>query len=109
MPELDHPGTKAPRPTFHERGYDKTYYRNRARVLREETSCWICNKPVDKTLTGRDPDGPTADHVLARAKGGTNDRSNLRLAHLRCNSARTGKERPKRRREPERHPGTIDP
>lgn len=107
---LDHdPANKPPRPSFHQRGYDRTYHRNRARVIAEETDCWICHKPVDKTLSGRDPYGPTADHVLPRHKGGTNDRTNLRLAHQRCNNARTGLERPKRKRAPERHPGLIEP
>ena len=96
------------RPTFHQRGYDKTYYRNRAIVLREETTCWICGEEVDKSLTGRHPNGPTADHVQPRHKGGTNARENMRLAHLRCNSARTGLERPTRKRPPTRHPGLIN-
>lgn len=103
----DPTGTPDTRPNWRQRGYDATYDRNRPRVISEETTCWICEKAVDKTLSGRDPDGPSIDHVIARAKGGTNDRSNLRLAHLRCNSARPGQERPRRKRPPENHPGLL--
>ena len=31
---------------------------------------------------------PTLDHVIPRSKGGSDDRSNLRTAHLWCNSLR---------------------
>lgn len=76
------------RPTFRDRGYDREYHRNRARILRDEDFCAICGKLVDKTLRGPDPWSPSIDHIISPEDGGTNDRSNLRLAHLRCNSAR---------------------
>lgn len=41
--------------------------------------CHICGKP----FTRKNP--PTLDHVLALAKGGTNEPSNFAPAHLRCN------------------------
>ncbi len=78
----------ARRGNFRERGYDATYDRNRRRVLRDEDICWLCGVVVDKRLPGTDPNGPTVDHVVPRENGGTNDLGNLRLAHLRCNSAR---------------------
>lgn len=51
-------------------------------------TCWVCGGDVDRAgpLTG--PWAPTVDHVLPRARGGTNDPTNLRLAHRRCNGAR---------------------
>lgn len=76
------------RGNFRERGYDATYDRNRRRVIGDEDVCWLCGHVVDKTLPGTDPDGPTVDHIKPREHGGTNELSNLRLAHLRCNSAR---------------------
>lgn len=76
------------RGTWRERGYDAEYDRNRHRVLSEESECWICLELVDKTLPGTHRNGPSVDHVIARDDGGTNERSNLRLAHLRCNTAR---------------------
>jgi hypothetical protein len=78
------------RPNYRARGYDKEYEDNRALVLRDESDCYICGDPVDKTLPGTHRDGPTADHVIRRADGGTNGRENLRLAHLRCNASRHG-------------------
>lgn len=61
----------------------------RAWVLDTYTHCWLCLHPVDLTLPGTHPDGPSVDHVVPLSKGGDPlDRGNLRLAHLRCNSSR---------------------
>lgn len=61
----------------------------RLRVIAEEDTCHLCHRPVDKTLSGRDPFGPTVDHRIPRSQGGPLlDRSNLALAHLRCNAAK---------------------
>lgn len=95
------------RPNFRERGYDRTYDRNKRKVKREETHCWWCGEPVDKSLRWPDPLSASVDHVVPREKGGTNERHNLRLAHLKCNSARVGLERPKRKRPAEQHPGLL--
>jgi 5-methylcytosine-specific restriction endonuclease McrA len=54
----------------------------REQVLREETACWICGGH------GTADDPLTADHVVARADGGRNVRSNYRAAHASCNSSR---------------------
>jgi hypothetical protein len=70
------------------------------RVLAEESDCWLCGGPVDKTLTvveGRHtrnctavectgcfphPMSPTIDEVVPVSLGGSPfDRSNCRLAH----------------------------
>lgn len=72
-----------------ERGYDARYRKVRAQVIREETHCWICGGAVDKSLRHPDPGSPSADHVTRRHDGGSGARSNLRLAHLGCNSARS--------------------
>lgn len=42
------------------------------------TVCHLCGRPG----------ATTADHVVARAAGGTDSLDNLRPAHLSCNSAR---------------------
>lgn len=78
----------AARGTWRQRGYDREYDLNRAAVLREEHDCWLCGKPVDKTLPGTHPNGPSIDHLTRRTDGGTNHRTNLRLAHLHCNTGR---------------------
>ena len=61
--------------------------RARAAVLARESVCYLCGRPVDKSLPGSSPSGPTVDHMEARAAGGSlYDPSNLHLAHQRCNS-----------------------
>lgn len=63
--------------------------RVRARVLREESDCWLCGEPVDKTIKTPHPDSPEVDEVTPVSKGGSPyDRRNCRLAHRRCNRAR---------------------
>ena len=42
--------------------------------------CWLCGNPVDGL--------PSADHVIPRSKGGSDDIENLRPAHAGCNSRR---------------------
>lgn len=55
---------------------------------RDGIKCNICTKPVNMSKSGRDPLGPTIDHLLPVSKGGTNDSFNLALAHRRCNTSR---------------------
>ena len=43
---------------------------------------------MDLTVPRTAPGAPTVDHVVPRARGGTSDPTNLRLAHRRCNGAR---------------------
>ncbi|MBM7052226.1 HNH endonuclease signature motif containing protein [Rothia sp. ZJ1223] len=61
--------------------------------------CHICKQPIiDHRYTLTCCNQPkrlhwlTADHVIPRSKGGTDDLSNLRPAHHRCNSARGNKD-----------------
>lgn len=66
--------------------------RIRARVLREETTCWLCGQPVDQTIPTPHPFSAEVDHVRPVAQGGDlYDRANLRLTHRRCNTARNRK------------------
>lgn len=61
----------------------------RKRVLSEENYCGICNEWVDKTLSGRDPQGPSVNHKRPLTMGGPLlDRANVELAHMACNSSR---------------------
>lgn len=50
--------------------------------------CHLCLAPVDMSLSGRHPWGPTADHVIPVAHGGGDEAENIRLAHSRCNIKR---------------------
>lgn len=51
-------------------------------------TCWLCNEQTSERWTSGDPLAPTIDHVTPRSLGGGNERSNLRTAHLICNSLR---------------------
>ncbi|MFF2115269.1 HNH endonuclease, partial [Rhodococcus koreensis] len=44
-----------------------------------------CGLPIDKSLPASDPMSASAHHVVPYARGGTDDVSNLRPAHLDCN------------------------
>jgi hypothetical protein len=85
-------------------------------VYREEDTCGICRKPVDKSLpyidprTGKpNPLAKSVDEIVPVALGGSpTDRDNARLTHLGCNMSRgTGglvPPRASRLRPPRRHP-----
>lgn len=85
-PNLTH-GTRC-QPHTASRRLGHHHHTIRAQVIAEESHCGICGLPVDKTLPGTHPDGPTVDHIIRRRDGGPNARSNYRLAHQRCNSQR---------------------
>jgi 5-methylcytosine-specific restriction endonuclease McrA len=54
---------------------------------RDGTDCSICGDPVDMSISRNDDFKmcPSIDHVIPRSRGGTDDPSNLALAHLSCN------------------------
>lgn len=68
----------------------RPWRRLRERVKRNQSTCWICGQPIDKTLVWPDPQSFSVDHKeplslrpeLARVY------SNLAAAHLGCNSSR---------------------
>ena len=63
------------------------YLTARARVLREETHCAICGRPVDKDAPPRTKWSPSVDHIVSPLDGGhSSDRRGLRLTHYSCNS-----------------------
>lgn len=49
------------------------------------TDCGICGDPVDLALRAPERMRASVDHVRPFALGGSNDLSNLQLAHLHCN------------------------
>lgn len=64
----------------------------RARVLREETICWLCGEAVNTSLQAGLPQSPEVDELLPVSLGGDPyDRSNVRLAHRLCNQKRSNK------------------
>lgn len=55
---------------------------------RDHFTCHLCRKPIDMTLSGRHPQGPTIDHLLPVSCGGGDEAHNVALAHSRCNIKR---------------------
>jgi hypothetical protein len=53
---------------------------------------WLCGGSVDKTEPTSRKRGPTVDHVIPLNCGGTDEESNLRLAHRSCNSRRADRQ-----------------
>jgi 5-methylcytosine-specific restriction protein A len=65
------------------RGYGGDYQRLRAIAIQRQPWCSQCGATQNLT----------ADHIVARADGGANVLSNLRVLCLSCNSARSGARR----------------
>lgn len=42
--------------------------------------CWLCHQPIVGL--------PSADHIIPRSRGGSDDIENLAPAHLKCNVKR---------------------
>lgn len=60
-----------------------------AQIAAEDgTQCRLCGAEVDMTLKSPDRLSATVDHIVPRALGGSDDRSNLQLAHRGCNSSK---------------------
>ena len=74
--ETDHRGTTS------QRGYGSTWQKTSKRIIaRDKGEC----QPRLPVCTGT---ATTADHVVAKANGGTDDDENLVAACLRCNSSK---------------------
>jgi len=61
---------------------------------RDGPACGICGEHVDITLRrGDDPVRcASVDHIIPLARGGTDDPTNLQLAHLGCNQRKAANE-----------------
>jgi hypothetical protein len=55
---------------------------------RDGWRCHLCRRKVNRALSWPHPRSASIDHLVPVADGGTHDPTNLRLAHLGCNSAR---------------------
>lgn len=72
----------------------------RKQVFSQEVICWICGDYVDQTLPKLHPMARTVDHVAELNRGGSPlDRQNARLAHRRCNTTRSNKNRARQREQ----------
>ena len=52
---------------------------------RDNWRCQLCRKKVDPSLPGGLPLAHSLDHIIPRSLGGSNEPSNLQLAHHECN------------------------
>ena len=66
-----------------ERGYGADWRRLRVVVLHEEPVCQLCHITAASVV----------DHIMPRAKGGTDERTNLRGVCGPCHHAKTGRDR----------------
>jgi len=80
--------TKQPterRPSAAKRGYDRAWQSKRLLILeRDKYTCQVCGRPTGKS--------GHVDHILAKAKGGTDEESNLRATCHKCHSRKTVRE-----------------
>jgi len=53
---------------------------------RDNWTCGICGRKVDKGLVCPHPGSPSLDHIIPLAAGGTHTLGNVQLAHFMCNS-----------------------
>ena len=73
-------------------GHRGAYEAARQKILKTQTICGICGKPVDFSFRNPHPLAPTVDHIIPVSKGGhPSDISNLQLAHRCCNRAKADK------------------
>ena len=57
---------------------------------RDSFTCYLCGCELDTNKEHRnEPNAATLDHVIPRAKGGSNDSANLRACCRACNSAKS--------------------
>lgn len=80
-----------PRTTRQRRGYDKYWYRLRARILRKEPLCRHCE------IAGRHTLATEVDHIVPLRAGGTHDDHNLQPLCKSCHSRKTATETNERR------------
>lgn len=68
------------------------FEKNRKKIMVTQDVCGICGKPVDKSLKWPHPMSACVDHIIPLEKGGhPSDISNLQLAHMCCNRAKSDK------------------
>lgn len=53
---------------------------------RDDWTCRLCLKPLDREAKVPHPLAPTLDHILPLALGGEHVYSNIQAAHFLCNS-----------------------
>lgn len=68
------------------------YEHNKKIIYATQTVCGICGRPVDFSVKHPDPLSPCIDHIIPVHRGGhPSELSNLQLAHMCCNRAKSDK------------------
>lgn len=65
----------------------RTYRAKRAKLQRDNDTCWLCGGPIHPDHKYPHPLSFSADHVTPVSKGGHN-LGELKPAHLKCNQGR---------------------
>lgn len=53
---------------------------------RDGWRCWLCDEPVDRSMSVNDPRGPSVDAIVTKAKAKRSGPAEERLAHRGCNT-----------------------
>lgn len=83
------------RASRHERGYGTAWDKLRLQILQRD--CYICRcsecQPAGKTFPTRIRPATEVDHVIPKAKGGTDDPGNLAAINADCHRRKTLRDR----------------
>jgi len=72
--------------------FRKEFDLNKKKIFATQKICGICGQPVDFNRKFPDPLSPCIDHIIpVKLNGAPADISNLQLAHLSCNRAKSDK------------------
>ncbi len=58
---------------------------------RDGWRCWLCDEPVDPSMSTNDPRGPSIDAVITKARAKKAGPAEERLAHVGCNTKKGAK------------------
>lgn len=90
-----------PTSSRHQRGYGAAWDKLRAQTLKRDRYLCRCD---ECTTLGRIRAATEVDHIIPKAKGGTDEPSNLRAINRDCHRAKTDTEIGRRRK----HPVSVD-
>lgn len=69
----------------------RPWRRAREHLKRAGAPCYLCGGPIDYEAPPLDPMAYQADHVIAKANGGSDRLSNLKPTHRKCNRLKSDK------------------
>ena len=58
---------------------------------RDEWTCQLCLRPIDRSAAWPDKGSPVIDHVLPISKGGAHVKENIQTAHAHCNAVKSNR------------------